>query len=139
MDFVRLIRKNLLLIGLLTIVNQVLSQVPYINNVDISSGTFGETAIISGFNFGNNAGDLIVKFGSADATIVSASDGLLEVLVPAGATADNLTVTNTNGSAVQTGYSNGLFNLSFGGSTGISAAAFDDQVLVNEVTTDIRT
>ncbi|MFY0650644.1 MAG: VCBS repeat-containing protein [Cyclobacteriaceae bacterium] len=127
-----------LLIFTLTSVNQLFGQVPYINNVDITSGTFGETVTITGSNFSNNSADLIVKFGGVDAIISSSTTSIIEALVPAGVTYDNITVTNTSGSSVKTGYSNELFNISFGGNKG-STAAFDALELINETSTDIST
>ncbi len=123
----------------LTIIGfQVTAQAPYINDIDITSGTFGQVVTISGSNFSSNPADLIVMFGSAQGTIQSASESLIEVLVPAGATVENVSVINTSGSNTKIGYSNSLFNISFGGSKGV-ASTFDGQQLINEVNTDIST
>ena len=76
-----------LMISLLTSA-ELLGQAPYINNLDKTSATVGETVTVTGSNFSNNIADLYVKFGSVKATITSASLNLLEVIVPAGATLD---------------------------------------------------
>ena len=125
-----------LLILTLTPVFQLVAQTPYINNIDITSSEFGQTVTINGSNFSSNAADLIVRFGAAEGTITLATANLLEVTVPAGATYDNISVTNTSGSTVKTGYSNEQFNLGFGGTSG-SIAAFSAQELINESALDI--
>lgn len=130
------IYKNIIIGFLLLITaNQLLAQVPYINSIEPTTGTFGETVTISGSNFSTNIAEMEVRFGAAVASITSATASLLEVTVPAGATTDNISVTNTSGSTVKTAYSNQLFHISFGGSKGV-AGSFDPQVLVNQVSTD---
>lgn len=70
---------------------QMLAQ-PAITNIDPVSTYPGSRVVISGSGFGTNTANLVVWFGSAAANITSASDNLLEVTVPAGASADNITV-----------------------------------------------
>ncbi|MEQ9287069.1 MAG: FG-GAP-like repeat-containing protein [Cyclobacteriaceae bacterium] len=133
------ISKNTIIGFLLLItVNQSFAQVPYINSIEPTTGTFGETVTISGSNFSTNIADMEVRFGAAVATVTSATASLLEVTVPAGATTDNISVTNTSGSTVKTAYSNQLFHISFGGSKGV-AGSFDPQVLVNDGPSDFGT
>ena len=114
-----------LMISLLTSA-ELLGQAPYINNLDKTSATVGETVTVTGSNFSNNIADLYVKFGSVKATITSASLNLLEVIVPAGATLDKVSVTNV--STRLTGYSNELFNISFGGAKN-SISSFESQAI----------
>lgn len=109
----------------LSIGNELLGQAPYISNLDKTSGKIGETITITGSNFSNNSSNLQVNFGSVKAIITTASSNLLEVLVPAGATFDKISVTNT--STRLTGYSNELFNISFGGAKN-NINSFETQV-----------
>ncbi len=90
---------------------------PYISSIDKTSGTVGETVIITGTNFSTNSADLSVKFGAADATIVSSTANLLEVTVPAGATLNLISVTKI--SSQLTAYANELFSISFKGQSNV--------------------
>ncbi|MFT7036242.1 MAG: hypothetical protein ACJA2S_004771, partial [Cyclobacteriaceae bacterium] len=110
----------------LTTGNELLGQAPYINSLDKTSGVIGETVTITGSNFSNNPADLQVNFGSVKAVISSASPNLLEVLVPAGATFDKISVTNI--STRLTGYSNKPFSISFGG-TKNNISSFEAEAL----------
>lgn len=66
-----------------------------------------------GSNFGTDATKLVVYFGAVKGTILTASNQMIEVEVPAGTTYRHIAVTNTaNG---LTGYSNDSFLLSFSG------------------------
>lgn len=109
----RIITTFIVVILTLTTGNELLGQAPYINGLDKTSGTIGEKVTITGSNFSNNSADLQVNFGSVKAVISSASPNLLEVLVPAGATFDKVSVTNISSRLV--GYSNQPFSISFGG------------------------
>lgn len=90
----------------------VFAQAPYITNIDKTSAAAGETLLIFGSNFPVLA-STAVRFGGANATVVSATSGLIEVTVPSGATTDNISVINTTTGEVA--FSNEVFFLSFGG------------------------
>jgi gliding motility-associated-like protein len=96
-------------------------QRPVIRSVDKVIGSYTELITISGNNFGTDASKITVYFGAAKGEIVSLSDQLIEVKVPAGATFDNISVTNT--AIGLTGYSRDQFQLSFGGEHGIKLDA----------------
>lgn len=66
---------------------------PFINNLDKTSGTVGETVNISGSGFPAVA-SLQVNFGAGVATVVSAGDNLVTVTVPSTATVAPIQITN---------------------------------------------
>lgn len=86
---------------------------PYISSIDKTSASANSTLTIIGIDFPTNAANLSVKFGAAEATVISTSATLIEVTVPANATFDNITVTDT--STGLTAYSNEAFGISHGG------------------------
>jgi gliding motility-associated-like protein len=94
-------------------INQALAQVPNIVNVDKISGTYAERVTISGNGFSDNKANLDVQFGASKGQIVNSTEYLIEVLVPAGATYHNISVTNLISKS--TGYSKDYFNLAFSG------------------------
>lgn len=70
----------------------VQGQAPVISEITPQHATVNEVIIIRGSGFGADASNLRVLFGAAAGQVVSASDDLLEVNVPAGATAGSLEV-----------------------------------------------
>lgn len=105
----------------------VSAQAPYINSIDQTSLAVKGTVSITGLNFPTNTANLSVKFGAAQGTVVAATltANFMEVTVPAGATLDNVTVTNTQSGL--TAFSNEVFRLSFGGNN-YDVNKFDAQV-----------
>lgn len=101
-----------LIICLVTI--HVNAQVPDIVNVDKNSGTYGEFVTISGSGFSDIKSDLSIHFGASKGQIINSTEYLIEVLAPAGATYNNVSVTNLKSHF--TGYSKNYFNLAFKGS-----------------------
>src|ERR1700755_3436543 len=94
-------------------------QVPTITHVDKYVSGNAQRVTISGSNFGTNAANLSIWFGAAKVTTIqSVTDQTIEVLVPPGATYERISFTNT--SSNKTAYSNGEFQLSFGGSQPIA-------------------
>lgn len=90
------------------------AQKPEITSVDKLSGSLDEVVAIKGSGFGTDASKLIVFFGADKVgTIVSVTDQLLEVKIPAGTTYQHVSVTNTTSKL--TGYSHDPFLISFGG------------------------
>jgi uncharacterized protein (TIGR03437 family) len=57
----------------------------------------GQTVTINGSGFSTNASENIVRFGSAEGRVVSATNTQLRVILPFGAESGRLTVQNTNG------------------------------------------
>src|SRR6185437_7361366 len=74
---------------------------PVINSVAPKSGPVGSAVTIAGSNFSATPANNIVYFGTAMATVTSASSTALQVMVPTGASYQNISVT-TGG---LTGYS----------------------------------
>lgn len=91
----------------------VLAQKPEIKSVSKPSGNVTEIITLNGDNFGTDATKLVVFFGASKGTIESISNQVLEVRVPAGATFNNISVTNVTTGL--TGYSGNQFLLSYGG------------------------
>jgi gliding motility-associated-like protein len=107
------------------------AQTPVIQSVVKNKGSMGETVSISGNNFGTDKSKLIVFFGASIAMgtdIISASDQLIEVAVPSGATFRSVSVTRTQllGPGL-TGYSSDQFLLSYGGSHPFNTTNLDVQ------------
>lgn len=94
-------------------VNHAIAQVPNIVQVNKLSGTYAELVTISGSGFSDNKANLSVHFGASKGQIVSSTEYLIEVLAPAGATYNNISVTNLVSKL--TGYSKDHFNLAFHG------------------------
>ena len=69
-------------------------QSAFISNIDKSTGFLNEIVVINGRGFSSNPANLRVYFGAAEATIVSSSENILEVRVPANATYDHINVIN---------------------------------------------
>ncbi len=91
----------------------VYAQRPEIRSVDKTSTSMSEKVTIMGTNFGTDATKLAVYFGAVKGTILTVTNQMIQVEVPAGTTYRHIAVTNTaNG---LTGYSNDSFLLSFSG------------------------
>ncbi len=77
---------RILLIGILTSLATIAisQQRPFINSVDKTHSTSGETITISGSGF--NPGNMQVNFGAGIATITNSTNSLIEVTVPVNAT-----------------------------------------------------
>lgn len=67
---------------------------PFINSVDPISAEPGATITIAGSGFSNTAAQNLVFLGSGKATVTSATDNLLTVVVPSNASAGPIVVTN---------------------------------------------
>ncbi len=103
-----------------------LGQQPVILSVDKASARAGEIVTLQGNDFGNNASNLVVQFGAARGSINFASDQLVEVVVPSGASYDQIALSNI--ASGRTAYSPSNFLYSFGGLHGIAASHFQGQV-----------
>ena len=102
-----------------------LAQKPVIREVDKVAGGGGEMVTLQG-TFNSDATQVSVSFGAVQANVSFASDQLLEVSVPPGATYDNIVVTDLpSGLSAQSLFP---FLLSFGGVTGVTAASLEGQV-----------
>jgi gliding motility-associated-like protein len=102
------------------------AQQPVIRDVDKRKASLDEVVTVKGNGFGTNAAALKVWYGGAQGTIISASDQLVETRVPAGATFDQLAITNTTTGL--TGFSREAFLYSFGGTSPLANTDFQAQV-----------
>lgn len=104
------------------------AQKPVIREVDKVSGGNGETVTLQG-TFVNDASRVAVTFGAVRANVAFISDQFLEVAVPAGATYDNIVVTDLmSGLSTRSSFP---FLLSFGGLSGVTAASLEGQIDFN--------
>lgn len=87
---------------------------PYVSGFDKKITTVNDTVIISGLNFPTSIADLQVNFGGGTASVVSATESTIKVLVPTTATYGPVVVTDL--STGLSGYSPDNFYLSFGNS-----------------------
>lgn len=92
-----------------------MAQTPYISSIDKTSAAVSESVVITGIGFPTDTNDLSVKFGGVEASVLSTSENLIEVSVPAGASFDNITVTNID--LGLTAYSSEVFSIGYGGTT----------------------
>lgn len=103
----------------------VYAQRPEIRSVDKTSTSMSETVTIKGTNFGSDATKLVVYFGAVKGTILTVTNQLIEVEVPAGATYESISVTNLVSGL--TGYSTEAFLLSFSGKHPFDATNLNSQ------------
>jgi len=115
--------KHILTLCFICFVLQLKAQSTYINSIDPKNGYSGQLISVKGVQLSDVDR---VFFGSVEGSLISASDQLVEVKAPAGATFDNITLLNS--STDQYYYSGQHFYLSFGGASGITATDFDEQV-----------
>lgn len=98
MDIISRIMNNFILyIGVILIFvgNQALAQTPpQINNIEKTYTWPGDTITITGANFSANIADLQVWFGAVEGKITSATESIIDVIVPSGARFDAITVLN---------------------------------------------
>lgn len=93
--------------------HQLHAQKPDISAVNKITAYVGESVTISGNGFSATAANNVVYFGAARAEVVSATPSTLEVLVPPGATFEQVSVTNLDVNL--TGYASEKFLLNFNG------------------------
>ncbi|WP_159453764.1 FG-GAP-like repeat-containing protein [Ohtaekwangia koreensis] len=108
-----IITKSTGVIVLVLLSGMLYAQQPVILSVDKVSSSMSETVTIKGSNFGTDPTKLVVYFGAVKGTIVTASNQLIEVKVPAGTTYRDIAVTNI--ATGLSGYSVNPFLLSFSG------------------------
>lgn len=106
-------------------ISNLKAQAPVILSVHKHINAAGGKVTLIGSNFGTDATKLVVHFGGAKAPIVSVTNQILETTVPAGATFENISVTNiTTG---LTGFTNDQFLLSYGGEHPLTASNLQGQ------------
>jgi gliding motility-associated-like protein len=104
------------IVSILSAFTNAFGQQPAPVGIDkVSAGTNG-LVTIQGTGFGGDKNDLVVFFGAAKGVIETATDQIIEVHAPAGATYDNISVTNIVTGL--TGYTRQHFLLSFGADFG---------------------
>ncbi len=96
-------------------IGPLMAQTPVITNLDKSFAPVNDTLTITGSGFGNAVSNLKVHFGAVDANVVAVSANEIKVLVPAATTFSSVTATNVTSGDI--GYSSELFFISFGGNT----------------------
>lgn len=98
---------------------------PFISSFSPVAGPAGTSVIISGGGFSSTIANNIVFFGAALATVTAASFNTITVTVPAGATYQPISASNSSSNLI--GYSNKPFTLTFPGAmAGFSALSFDN-------------
>lgn len=75
-------------------VGEVAAQSTFISSVSKTSGSLNETVTINGRGFDNDPNNLRVYFGGALAPIISASENILEVSIPANTAYQHISVIN---------------------------------------------
>ena len=105
---------------------QLAAQTPVITGLDKSFAAINDTLTITGSGFGTDLSSIVVQFGASQANVISVSDSEIRALVPGGTTFSSVTVTNTTSGDI--GYSSELFFISFGGTT------FDPSLLTGPTT-----
>ena len=103
----------------------VLGQKPEIASIEPISGPAGAPLTISGNGFSTTPANLVVTFGVVNAKILTSTNNLIEVVIPAGATHGGISVTNLSSGLI--GYSSQQFMLSYQG-TNFRAAKLDAQI-----------
>lgn len=109
------INKLLTLLVFLMISWGVQAQAPRISSIEPEKASAGSLVTITGDGFSTDMTKMIVWFGAARGQIVSSTENIIEVTVPAGATYGSLSVTNTTTNLI--GYSTRQFLLTYGGKT----------------------
>jgi len=100
--------------------------IPSITSFSPLASSIGSTIAITGSGFDPVSANNIVYFGAVKATVSSASETSLNVIVPSGATYDNISI--TAGTCNLTAYSNKKFTPVFICNAPISANAFAPKV-----------
>ena len=70
------------------------AQTPQIWSNERSTGIYGESLVLSGSGFSTRKEDLVVRFGTSRAELIRATEQVIEVRIPQGATFDYLSVTH---------------------------------------------
>ena len=97
---------------------------PIISSFTPMSGPSGTAVTITGTGFSTTASDNIVYFGAVRANVSAATTNTLSVTVPPGASQLPVSVTVNR----LTGYSTGIFSVTFPGADNLSVGAFDSKI-----------
>lgn len=84
---------------------------PVISSFSPASGPAGTVVTIKGQHFSNITSNNIVYVGAVKASVLTATDTLLTIKIPKGASGNSITVTANS----LTGYAQGSFNITFNG------------------------
>ena len=115
--------------GLLLCTVSLHAQTPNISSINRTSGPLGSAVTIQGSNFNPDKTKMLVTFGAMHGQVVSSSEYVMEVRVPAGATFDQVSVTNLVSG--KTAFSQDYHLLSFSGQ-GFEASRFNKTYELNE-------
>ena len=115
---------RLIILTVLSFITTIAIKAQIVKSIIPSSGPVGAQVIISGSSFNTVNSANVVYFGAVMASVVSATDTSLTVIVPSGATYQPVTVINTATNLSAT--SANPFNVTYNGGVGqnISAASF---------------
>ncbi|MFM2361082.1 MAG: hypothetical protein RLY16_3075 [Bacteroidota bacterium] len=109
----------------------LIAQVPTIQSTQPVTAKVGDVITIQGNNFGNNASNISVQFGSVQASLQSVSNTAIQAVVPAGSLYQSIAIKRDSLSAQSplpfiTGFSNGIGpafeSNAFGSPVGLAAA-----------------
>jgi large repetitive protein len=78
--------------GSATIGGLIVHTVPKINSIIPQRGTIGSVVQIKGAGFNNSVSGNTVFFGAVKATVLNANDSIINVIVPAGSTCENISL-----------------------------------------------
>ncbi len=106
--------------GNISVNQNVISGPPTITNISPTSASAGATVTITGTDFSSVTTDNVVYFGAARATVNNASPTSLTVVVPNGATYNQVSV-SLRGFTI---YSNQIFTPTFSGGASFDATSF---------------
>lgn len=118
------------LIFCLSLTIQLFGQKPEIQTVNKKSGAVGQMLTISGNGFASTTAQNVVYFGAVRANVLTATTSTLVVEAPAGATFEQISVTNTVSGL--TGYSSEKFLLSFNGADDINSTKLSEKLEIQE-------
>lgn len=128
----RIMNKYLYLVISMFLAVTALAQVPQVTNIQKDFTWPGDTITLTGNNFSNNPADMRVWFGAVAGSIVSSSNTIMEVIVPAEADFEKVSVVNLTTGLI--GTSSKKFYTSYSGDETFNADAFSAPVSFDAVT-----
>jgi gliding motility-associated-like protein len=125
--------KKILFFLSMIITGTVFSQAPLIQDINKDHGAMGEIVTLRGNSFGSDKTQLDVFFGAAKGSVLTATDHIVEVTIPQGATHDYISLLRKD--LKLTGYSSPQFFISFSGTTDpVSPSDFSAQTDISTKT-----
>lgn len=118
-------KQRILVFIIIVLSHGAFGQKPTVLSVDKSNAAMNEIVTLHGSDFGNDQSKIKVFFGAAQGQIKTIANQIIEVRTPAGASFENISVTNI--SSGLTGYASGQFFLNYHGEQGIAESEFSVQ------------